>query len=143
MKLSHSLPPNYGEIVKFVRPNPRTLFCYGDTIYAPGVETISKEIHAHELVHSKRQGGDPEEWWHRYLRDISFRVQEEVLAHMAEYTEHLSGSPNRHERRGYLKFVVRRLVGPLYGKILTPASAKQAVLTGTLPKRVMEDLFDA
>lgn len=124
MKVAYAYPPNIDLIRRFFRPGPGTLFCYGDTIYFPAGGDLPETLHAHEEVHSRRQGDDPDLWWDRYLQDAEFRLLEEVLAHRAEYR---AFQGDRRERRLFLRSVAARLSGPLYGRMVTFEKAKRLI----------------
>lgn len=124
-------PPNYEEVAT-VFPAARrvgVMFCYGGTIFIPHPHPRDAGLHAsllaHEKVHSVRQGDDPAGWWRRYLAEIQFRFDEELIAHRAEY-EWFSAQP-RGERRRALRQIAARLAGPLYGHVTTPHRAKQMI----------------
>jgi hypothetical protein len=129
MKIVDGLPPNIADIEKVfgaVCRKPSVMFCYGDTIYAPGGIVVPPQLIAHEAIHSERQGDSPGDWWHRYLHEIEFRYSEELLAHRAEYAAMLT-SPLR---KRYLKAIAKRLSGPLYGHANTFEKAKHAIQEG-------------
>lgn len=124
-------PPNFERIAS-VFPLARrggVIFTYGDTAYFPGNKTMSRELRAHEAVHATRQLAEPhgpEGWWERYLIDPAFRLEEEVLAHAAEYAAYRT----RHgQTPKFLRFISERLAGPFYGNLLTVDEAKLAILT--------------
>lgn len=134
MKVRYEAPPNFSAILKvFGLPctRPGVLFTYGDTIYFPKGrgQIISNPILAHEAVHSDRQGVNPDWWWRDYLADKTFRLAEELLAHQVEYRIAAEGN-GRVFRRRYLRAVAECLSGPLYGRLLSLASAKDQIKTG-------------
>lgn len=109
-------PPNIGRITR-VFPHarkPGVVFTYGDTIYAPHLNTrkgqeLPPELIAHEMVHIEQQHGmSPEVWWAMYLADPMFRFGMEVPAHKAEL-DYL-----RVNRKPFMH-VPARLLSPLYG----------------------------
>lgn len=124
-------PPMFDEIdAKFhVRGKP-VIFSWGDRIYNPERVEISAALMAHEAVHGERQRrASIEVWWRQYLESPDFRLCEEIPAHAAELKHLLDSGANRHQRRGALKAVVSRLSGPLYGGMITPAKAREAILS--------------
>ena len=127
MKIAFSYPPNFRKIVK-VFPAARghgVIYTYGDTIFNPGRVDIPPSLLAHEEVHSKRQGTNPdiiEEWWNRYLVDKQFRFDEELLAHQEEFRWYINSSLK--EKRVALNYIARRLSSPLYGKLTDIKQAK-------------------
>lgn len=88
-------------------------FSWGDLIYNPHGVEIPPCLIAHEAVHGIRQREDVSGWWHRYIEDSGFRLQEEVLAHVAEYRSRAAGKP-RNERRWLIVQTAKRLASPLY-----------------------------
>jgi hypothetical protein len=125
VKVIKAYPPNYAAIRKAC-PQVRgqaIIFAYGDTIYYPGPGKLSPSLIAHEEVHGARQLWDPEAWWARYLTEPKFRLDEEVLAHRAEY-QALFNSGAKFEE---LDKVARRLCSPLYGAGMTLERARDLV----------------
>lgn len=142
MQLSKSFPPNYSAIITafpHVARSPGVIFCYGETIHAPGRDVTPYDV-AHERVHSERQGSDPAGWWDRYLSDPQFRFDEELAAHIAEY-RWFAGKP-RNERRFMLRQIAQRLAGPLYGARITTRTAKM-LITGGVPAVGKEEEWHA
>ena len=121
MKVLHLFPPNYRQINQAfnIRGKP-VIFCYGDTIYNPSRIDVPPCLIAHETVHSRQQGSDPDGWWRRYIDDLEFRLREEVEAHRAEY-EHL-GQTQKH-----LDDIARRLSSQIYGRLVTFETARLLV----------------
>jgi hypothetical protein len=123
-------PPNYVEIVA-VFPGaalPGVIFAYGDRIYAPGGRTPSPALQAHEQVHCERQGARPEHWWGLYLTDPAFRLEEELLAHRAEYRAYCARHVNRVKQAQALADIAAKLSAPLYGGLISPEDARRAIL---------------
>ena len=127
MKVVKAYPPNYAKIVSVLPGAVKhgIVFTYGDTVYAPSGVELPPEIMAHEAMHCQRQH-DPEAWWAQYLADPQFRMVEELYAHAVEY-EFLASQGNRHQRRGALVLVAKKLSAPLYGRLLTPAQAQKLI----------------
>ncbi len=136
LKVVYERPPNFALIVaRFGRNCQKkgVMFTYGDTVYYPGGagDKLSKGLHAHEGVHSYRQGQHPDQWWDDYLHDKNFRLQEELIAHQVEYIIETQFNTGRTFRRRYLAAIAERLSGPLYGRMCTRASAKR-LITGVV-----------
>jgi hypothetical protein len=117
MKVEVAYPPIFGRI-KEVFPGaakPGVIFAWGDTIFNPSGQLLSRPIFKHEEVHGKRQRGDPLAWWDRYLFDQEFRYEEELYAHAAEY---LAQEPlcdgDRNRRAKLLQSTAIRLIAQLY-----------------------------
>jgi hypothetical protein len=109
------------------------IWSWGSVIYNPENTGISRELQAHEAVHGERQGDTDQsimEWWERYLEEPSFRLDEELHAHRAEYR---AGVKRHGPRPRDLETIAQRLAGALYGHLLTLSQAKHAILTGVMP----------
>lgn len=128
MRIEQALPPNFKDIVKvFPRAADNgVLFCWNDIIFNPSGHHIAPSIVVHEQVHSKRQDGKPQDWWDKYLVDGEFRLKEELLAHTMEFLIASEGK-GRHDRRGNLVVVAKKLSSPLYGGMVSYDEAKQLI----------------
>jgi hypothetical protein len=120
MKIVKALPPNFAAIKAAFNPPSDSLYCYGKTIFNPGGDPISTSLIIHESVHSRRQGEKVEEWWEKYIGDPRFRLDEEVLAHRAEYLFLRSRNKNA-------DYVIERLCSPLYGSMISRDEAAKLV----------------
>lgn len=130
MNIIKSRPPNYQEILAVfpMASMPGVIFAYAPDIYAP-MGDVPPPLIDHEKVHIARQkeiGVD--EWWRRYLSDSAFRYHEELLAHRAEYQHLVAAAPSRSARRANLRIVAKRLISPLYGKLITVDQAMKDIL---------------
>jgi hypothetical protein len=123
-------PPNYEAIVAVFpgAADPGVIFAYGDRIYALGGRRLTPALQAHEAVHCSRQGGRPDHWWELYLTDPKFRLEEELLAHRAEYLAYCARHGNRLKRELALEAIARKLAAPLYGGLISPEDARRAIL---------------
>lgn len=123
-------PPNYEAIVAVFpgAADPGVIFAYGGQIYAPGGRRPSPALQAHESVHCERQGTRPEHWWELYLTDPVFRLEEELLAHRAEYRAYCARHANRAKQAQALEGIARKLAAPLYGGLISPEDARRAIL---------------
>jgi hypothetical protein len=118
MNVVIGFPPNYREIVK-VFPMVRglnMLFAYGNTIYTPHKIVMTKPLMDHEKAHGKRQS-DPAKWWDLYLDDRTFRLQEEIIAHRAEY-QALKDMGVIERYPNYLNDTARKLSHKVYGPMI-------------------------
>ncbi len=123
MRIVNGKPPIFDEVDRaFHIAGQPIVFAWGDVIYNPEGVTVSDHLIAHEAVHGKRQGRDILGWWHRYIDDPEFRLQEEILAHIEEYSYLINGA-NRASRRRALKRVSTRLGSKLYGGLITSKQA--------------------
>lgn len=121
-------PPIIDEIRKVFPVGKNVVFAWGDTIYNPDGGYIPPEIILHEEVHGRRQEGNPESWWAKYLTDKTFRLEEELLAHRVEYQAYVHNHKDYNAHAKYLYYVAGKLSSPLYGSMLTPAEAKREIL---------------
>ena len=120
MKIVKAFPPNYAELVRVFPIRGKAIyFCYGDTVFNPSGTVIDGPLRAHEAVHSRRQGNDPAAWWRRYIDDKHFRLDEELLAHRAEFGARLLCGQGRKSAEG----LALRLSSDIYGKMISYASA--------------------
>lgn len=114
-KIIQEKPPNFSAIKKVfpLATGYGVIFAYAPDIYAPYLDTIPPELIAHETVHIERQlVVGVENWWAQYLSSSTFRYEEELLAHRAEY-QYLAGL-SRQLRRSALKTIAKKLAAPLY-----------------------------
>lgn len=119
MKIIKAFPPNYLEIKKnFQLPGNAAgiAFAYGDKIYAPRCGVIAPEIIAHEEAHAARQLADVEGWWHKYIYDLIFRLDEEIIGHRAELAYFDQDTADN--RFQHLKRIARKLTSPIYGRLI-------------------------
>lgn len=113
-EIRHERPPNY-DLIAAVLPVPEgAIFAYDNVIYVPSGGELTDALIAHEEVHFRQQGDDPDGWWDRYLTDASFRMYQELEAHRAEWRHMIRGLKDRELRHRYLMFVARKLVDPMY-----------------------------
>lgn len=128
MKVVNDFPPNYEEIL-LAFPGaavPGVMFCYGDTIYVIGQDTVADHFHAHEATHAIQQGDDPAGWWKIYIASPAFRLEQEIPAHRAEYNFRCKNMA-RKQRRWLLKETAGKLASPLYGSLISVGKAKAAL----------------
>ena len=131
MTIVNEYPPLIEEICQAfpsVKTNKGVIFSWGDKIYNPHNVPISEALHAHELVHGQRQTADETaivKWWHTYLADPEFRVNEELLGHKAELKVLLQNVADRNRRNMIVQQVALRLAGPIYGNAITLSEARK------------------
>lgn len=127
VKVARGVPPNYAAIITaFPAANkPGTIFTYHDTIYvrdaAPGPVEISEALMEHEIVHVRQQAtypGGAFAWWKQYLDDPAFRQEQELEAHVVEYSWWCKNKVNRRQRLRARAEIASRLSGPLYNKCM-------------------------
>lgn len=141
MQIVVERPPNYDAIVaRFPdAARPGVIFTCGQTIFNPAGIEISGALKCHESVHAQRQGNEEHgilEWWRRYLDEPLFRLEEELLAHRAEYRAFKGWTKDRRLVLRELETIARRLSGPLYGGLITLAQAQRFIVADVDPKKV-------
>jgi hypothetical protein len=62
------------------------------------------------------------------LVDPSFRLEEELLAHRAEYRAYCARHPNRAKQARMIDWIAEKLAAPLYGSLVSVDDARRAVL---------------
>lgn len=124
-------PPNFDKILAAFpgASAPGVIFAYGGFIYAPGDVGVSLELRAHERVHLLRQGYEQDAWWDRYIAEPQFRLEEEILAHRAEYREFARRHGNPTRCAIALQDIAAKLASPLYGALVTLADARKEILS--------------
>ena len=133
MKIINSYPPNIDSIDdRFAIRGKPIIFTYGDIIYNPLGIIISPSLHAHETIHSIRQTIELKNilaWWDRYLIDDEFRLNEELLAHKAEYKQFCSENKDRNRQSIFLNTIATRLASAMYGNMISSTKARK-IITG-------------
>lgn len=142
-------PPNIEKILAVfpTAKQPGVLFSWGDKIYNPSGYPIPIPLLDHEAVHGYRQGGGdgsgavlggddftgtgctttPELWWKAYLESPEFRLEEELVAHQAEYQSYCKFIKDREQRNRFLHRTALRLSGPLYNRMISYMDARKAL----------------
>ena len=122
-------PPNIDEIdaVLKVKGRDGIVYTYGEQIYAPGLDSISLDVVAHEEVHIEQQRKmTPEAWWGRYLIDVDFRIEQEVEAYRVQW-QYAEKHYNREYRRGLKKFIAESLSSSMYGNVISRKEAERLI----------------
>lgn len=131
VKIVHAYPPNYAQLKEHFKlpPSHNIVFAWGETMFSPNLKNvITDAIKAHEAAHGARQlsfaaTGDAEQsvraWWNRYIEEIAFRLDEEVIGHRAEF-KHIqnSGGASRRDKEKALEWIASKLSSPLYGGLI-------------------------
>lgn len=140
MKIIKAYPPNYVQIrTAFPQVVGRQgiLYAWGERIYNPSGVNLPWWLKEHEEVHGSRQlsfasDRNPDDtairaWWNVYISDPEFRLNEEILAHRAEWEVYSSLWVNREQQKGYLVHMAERLSGPLYNNMISLAEAVKEI----------------
>lgn len=125
-------PPHIESIKRVFALNKRVIFTYRDKIYNPDNIVIDETLLAHEAVHSRQQGADPDGWWTRYLLDPDFRLAQEVEAYQTQYREGKRIIKDRNQHTKFLYGLAADLSCPIYGNIITFAEAVSAIKSPNL-----------
>lgn len=99
-------------------------FTYGNTIYAK--RDLSYGLVAHEVIHVLQQmdiGKDI--WWHIYMEDWLFRLEQELEAYRNQYRVYQLNDPEEAEIE--LDRIARDLSGGMYGDIVSFERAKEMI----------------
>lgn len=131
MRILKTYPPNYRKIVAAipaVKLKRSIIFTYGHAIYCPSGNTnLPDHLIAHEEVHAREQDRmGIDNWWEQYLTDVSFRLEQEILAYQRQY----SVLANRDQRKKVLPHIVKDLSGAMYGHIIDKQTAKRRITGG-------------
>lgn len=110
-----------------MHPHDGVIYAYGDTIYNPGGNEIADHMLAHEETHCHQQGGNPDEWWNRYLLDPYFRVEQEAEAYARQYDFLCAQIKDRNRRTRVLWDLARILSSSLYGSVIGHSKAIQMI----------------
>lgn len=119
MIIVNGFPPNIEKIRAAFPVRRNTVYTYGDSIYAPGYDSLSKDLIEHERVHCAQQGSDIEGWWDRYIADRDFRLSQEVEAYRKQYQAFKSScGGSKTKCFQLLKYIATDLSGPMYGNLV-------------------------
>jgi len=123
--------PNLQELKEhFVVDENYLIVAYGDAIYTPKGQALSKDLIIHELVHCMRQGYSVDSaklWWEKYMRDKQFRIDEEALAYNKQYAYCCVVYKDREVRSKILLAMANQLASEQYGKVITSSEAANLI----------------
>lgn len=120
MKIEHNKkPPVYDRCAEQfgVDWEDGVIFTYGDTIFCKNKVHPCKV--AHEKVHIKQQGDDPDAWWDRYFEDPQFRLEQELEAYKAETRWMNQNMRDRNERFRAIRQNAKDISSSVYGSIIS------------------------
>lgn len=144
MKILKAFPPNYAALAEHfpIKGRQGILYAWGDRLYNPSGIKLLPWLMAHEQTHMDRQLGHylchiagytpVENWWIRYVQNPKFRLNEEILAHRAEWQSFLQHTENKAQQQQYLNQIAARLSSPLYGSLLTLSEATREITSDNL-----------
>lgn len=124
MKIVKDYPPNYKVLREVFKLSGEEIFTYGDTVFNPTGNALSRELRAHEQVHIwQQENTNVERWWERYVADPEFRLEQELEAHRIEFQTFCMTNKDRNARNAYLIRIARRLASPMYGNVISHQEA--------------------
>jgi len=127
MKFSTDFPPNIEEVREAFPLSGKEIFTWGDTIFNPNGNKLPAQLIAHEEVHERQQGMDPDLWWKRYIKNPAWRLEQELEAHQVEYRVYCRTYGDRNRQWAYLREISKRLASPMYGNMVTTAEAMKLI----------------
>jgi hypothetical protein len=130
MKVAVGFPPNIKEIRRALNPHGDTVFTYGDTLFIPRLGTISTDLFAHEMTHTRQQGKNPKAWWKKYLSDAQFRLSQEAEAYHNQYKLFVEQHKDRNICAKFLLLIATALSGRMYGNMVNISDAMKLIKEG-------------
>ncbi len=129
MNIKIGNPPNIEEIKSLldISKNDKIIYTYGDTIYNPNNIEIPDHLYLHEFTHFKQQGNDPDKWWKRYLKEVDFRISQEVEAYGEQYKFICRSIKDRNKREKILGTLASLLSSEVYGQMIDSLEAKKRI----------------
>lgn len=132
MNIIKGYPPNYEAIVNAIgKPASNFMFTYGHDIYFPMGLQISPAILVHEMVHERQQTTGflhtPEKWWKKYLKDTSFRYEQELEAYREQWQFVQRQVKDREMRNKLVVEMARFLSSSNYGNVVTFQEALEQI----------------
>lgn len=122
MKIIIERPPVYDAVCAAFNINPQSaVFTYGEDIYNPNNIDLPEHILIHEAMHVEQQKliGGPELWWGKFLREPSFRVDQEAQAYGAQYAYICTYTKGREQQFKVLRNLAQILSGKLYNNVVS------------------------
>ena len=131
IKIIKAQPPFLLQIVSAVmKPEPTTIFPYGNIIYNPSGLPIPQDIMIHEAVHIAQQGENPAYWWQRYIFDKNFRLSQEIEANREQYKFICKIFKDRNARVRILLKIATNMASEVYGKMISITQAMNLIKNG-------------
>lgn len=131
-----SNPPVYDAIIKAgMKPSKNAFYTYGKAIYNPSGVEIPNYIIEHEKVHIRQQGNNFKSWWRRYLRDYTFRINQEAEAYAKQYDFMCKEYKDPNKRNIILIDLARILSSPTYGEMIKSSQSYSMIKGFTKTKK--------
>ena len=132
MQVVQENPPFIDELGNVFRLPEGAVFTFGEVIYNPSGNIISKPLMKHEEHHSRQQGIDPQAWWERYLKDSDFRLAQEVPAYQLQYREAKKYIKDKNSLFQYVLNLANDLSSQMYGNCITKSEAIKVIMAKDL-----------
>ncbi len=84
----------------------------------PPDKIVHEAVH---LVQQKEMGADI--WWHRWLAEPGFRLDQEAAAHRKEADFVRKSIKDRNDRDKFIRDIAKNLSGPIYGNLISYGEA--------------------
>lgn len=127
MRVVNDWPPNIEQIRARFQLRSGFVFTYGDTLYNPDNALVDDSLIAHEETHTRQQDDDPFIWWHKYLNDDKFRLEQEIEAYRNQYRSEKKKVKDRNRLNWYLRALAKDLSSEVYGSIISFSEAMQKI----------------
>lgn len=125
VKYSTDKPPVWDKLVEQFNPNwERTAVAYGDTIHAK--YDLPKDVDVHERIHLRQQGytkAGAKKWYEKYLKDPTFRYEQELEAYREQYKYLSTTIKDRNELARKAYALATTLSGEMYGALVNRTQA--------------------
>ena len=108
----------------------KVFFTYGDIIYVVGDAKLTPDTIRHEETHRDQQAhieGGPDEWWHRFVVDKEFRLDQESEAYAAQYRFLCQNNKDKNKQFAYLRALGTMLSSPIYGSMISKGEAMNLI----------------
>ena len=122
-------PPVFDALCMAFEVTPHTLFAYDGKIYNPFKLPLSEDVVEHEKIHliQQEETGGAAIWYGRYLRENSFRMEQELEAYRVQYNFIKTKVRDREQLHRILSSIAGTLSGPLYGECIDYTAAYQMI----------------
>lgn len=127
LEIIYEQPPFISEAREIFRLPEGVIFTWGKKIFNPSHKAIDEPLFKHEECHSKQQGEYPDVWWSRYLKDIDFRLSQEIPAYQIQFKSAKEFIKDKNKLNTYLISLASDLSGQMYGSIMSFSDAFEAI----------------
>ena len=125
--IKKELPPNIENIrLAGFGTDPEGIYAYAPDVFSLSKKDIPADIQYHEDIHIQRQGDSPLAWWHKWLTDKDFRLEEELIAY-AEQSKRVRAVMGSRASEGCIDEAAGNLSSDLYKLGITKNQAKTLI----------------